>query len=73
MNESKLPPMAEAHINMTPDDGLPLRILMAYRRRCDEKWGGSGVSDGTKFLFDAMNEAQDQRAAILDRAIECLK
>ena len=59
-------------LDMTPDEELPLRILKAYRRDCNAKWASSGPGN-THQIYDAMNEAQDQRASILDQAIKVLE
>ncbi len=57
------------HVDATPDDDYPLRILRAYRENCNCKW----VADPPSALTDMMNEHCDKRAAILDKAIECLE
>ena len=64
--------MKNLFINGTPDGNYALRILKAYRERCNEKWVVDGASDGTKRLYNAMNEHQDLRAKELDEAIEIL-
>jgi hypothetical protein len=61
------------HVDMSPDDDLPLRILRAYREDCNSRWEVSGVSKAIEVLWDAMNAAQEQRAVILDRAIAWLE
>lgn len=75
----KLPPIRnrinidERWIDGTPA-GFPLRILKAYRRRCDEKFMLEGDWDeGSRKLYDLMNEHQDARAKELDRAIRILE
>ena len=52
------------HVDATPDDGYPLRILRAYRENCDIMWSDNFWSD--------TNAAQRKRAEILDRAIALL-
>lgn len=61
------------HIDATPDDEYPLRILRAYREDCNLTW--ATTTDGTPSdsrLVEAMNDMQRERAAILDRAIAAL-
>jgi hypothetical protein len=67
--------MKDLFIDGTPDGNYALRILEAYRARCREKWivEGKGVSEGTKRIYDAMNEHQDLRAKELDEAIRKLR
>jgi len=60
------------HVDGTPE-GYALRILKAYRRRCNEKWVVEGMTDNAKLIYDAMNEHQDLRAKELDRAIAILE
>ena len=56
------------HVDATPDEGYPLRILEAYRANCNCLF----VSDHYSPLLDAMNKNNKKRAEILDRAIEKL-
>jgi hypothetical protein len=56
-------------IDGTPNGEYALRILKAYRARCNEKWIVEGCDEGTKRIYDAMNEHQDLRAKELDKAI----
>lgn len=67
--------MKEMHIDGTPDGNYALRILQAYRRRCNGKWivEGKFAETNAKLLYDAMNEHQDLRAKELDKAIEILR
>lgn len=60
------------HVDGTPD-GYAIRILKAYRLRCNEKWVVEGINDNSKLIYDAMNEHQDLRAKELDRAIAILE
>ncbi|KKN91139.1 hypothetical protein LCGC14_0220040 [marine sediment metagenome] len=55
------------HVDATPDDEYPLRILRAYRENCNVRWEVSGDIDSLP--YDVMNEACEQRAKILDKAI----
>lgn len=62
----------KTHVNATPDDELPLRLLQAYRDDCDIKWSSDG-SKSRDMLAKIMNEAQQKRAVILDAAIAKLR
>lgn len=71
----ELPPLNRKpllHVDVTPDEGLPLRILRAYLEECKTKWVVTGLPDRVKAIYDAMNEHQDQRAKILRKAIQRL-
>ena len=57
------------HVDNTPDDGYPLRILRAHRENCNCKW----ASDKDNPLINIMNEDCDKRAKILDKAISSFK
>ena len=57
------------HIDATPDDEYPLRILRAYRLNCDVRW----ESNTRHPLLDQMSADQGKRAKILDRAIALLE
>lgn len=61
------------HIDATPDESYPLRILQAYRRLGDFRWSDSSndVSENN-VLVKTMNELQEKRNALLDRAIALL-
>lgn len=62
------------HVDATPDDEYPLRILRAHRRNCNLRWVPSCDPDRSpNELCAALNTAQEHRAAILDRAIEILE
>ena len=68
----ELPPLTQQptkFVDMTPDRGLALRILRAYRADCDSWWEVSGLSEDQRRVYDLMNEHQRQRAVILDHAI----
>lgn len=62
----------KTHVNATPDDELPIRLLQAYRDDCDILWStdGDGVN---KTLAEIMNKSQQERAVILDKALEKLR
>lgn len=56
-------------IDATPNDDYPLRILRAYRQNCNCKW----LSTKPNTLIDFMNDCNDKRAIILDKAIAKLE
>lgn len=58
------------HIDGTPNAEYPLRILKTYRENCNSKWESNVVNNP---ICDIMNKHQDQRARILDKAIEILE
>jgi hypothetical protein len=59
------------HINACPDSEYPIRILEAYlEMQMGTYCMGSG---GAEELADIMNEAQEERAALLHRAIALLR
>ena len=60
------------HVDMTPDNNLAIRILQAYRHNCNVKWATNSNGDCDNPLFKLMNDHNDQRAIILDKAIEIL-
>jgi len=62
----------EIDIDEAPNKNYPLRILKAYRDKCNCKWETNADSK-TKSLWEIMNEHQDQRAKILDKAIAILE
>ncbi len=57
------------HVEATPNEGYPLRILEAYRENCNCRF----VSNYKSPLIDQMNADYDKRGVILDKAIACLK
>ena len=57
------------HIDGTPDNGYVLRILVAYRENCNCRWVSEPEPNA---LVDLMNEHCEQRARLLDEAIEKL-
>jgi len=77
MAKSNFPPLTREpirEIDGTPNDGYVLRILKAYRVNCDCKWSSTSYPDLEKNdpLLTLMNEHQEQRAKLLDKAIEKL-
>jgi hypothetical protein len=75
MSKFELPPLTQQaimHVDATPDEGYPLRILRAYRENCNCRW--ATTTDGAMdALCGMMNEMCDKRAAILDKAIARLE
>ena len=61
------------YVDATPDEGYPIRILEAYRQRCDYKWSMSSDEIKENELMKSMNDAQDLRAEILERALAKLR
>ena len=65
------------HIDSTPNDDYPLRILRAYKANCDVKWSDNTTSnENTKPLnplLQMMNDHCNERATILDDAIKVLE
>jgi hypothetical protein len=73
--KTELPPFTQetlTHIDSTPDAEYPLRILRAQRSNCDCHFEVTGVGAKSKVLWDMLNSHQDQRAKILDKALEIL-
>ncbi|MCK5019552.1 MAG: hypothetical protein KAS32_21005 [Candidatus Peribacteraceae bacterium] len=61
------------HVDGTPDGGYVLRILRAYRESCNCRW--ADTTDGSETenpLLKMMNEHCEQRAELLDKAIDRL-
>lgn len=66
--------VAKHFVNATPDDEYPIRILQAHRDDCDIKWAtSSDGKDVNNTIAKIMNENNDKRAVILDRALEKLR
>lgn len=61
------------YVDGTPNGGYALRILRAYRERCNMLWETHGLGENQAVIYDLMNEAQKQRALELDKAIEILE
>ena len=57
-------------VNATPNDEFPVRILEAY---LNEGFYACGTNGEQNQFTEAMNAAQEQRNAILRRAIEKLR
>ena len=72
MKFPKLKPEPLMNVDATPDKNYALRILQAHRQNCNCKYEVHGLSKNETLLWDKMNEMQDQRAEILDKAIKKL-
>ena len=66
MNEQSI-----LHIDATPNASYPLRILITYRALCDSRYASTTDTnkDGPSAFIQMMNEMQEKRAVLLDRAI----
>lgn len=79
MKDDKIPPVTQEpimHIDSTPDNNYPLRVLRAYRENCNVTYSTdiSGDAGGSLSLVcKTMNDDQRKRAKILDKAIEALE
>lgn len=71
INDLKVTKEPILHVDCTPDDKYPLRILEAYRENCNVCWQADGQIDNK--ICDIMNAHCEQRAVILDKAIAILK
>lgn len=74
----KLPSVTQEpimNIDGTPDDGYALRILQAYRENCNCRWSSTNdpETEEKNTLLIYMNNLQDERAKLLDRAIRILE
>lgn len=62
------------YIDATPTSDYALRILRAYRQSCNSRCVSTTDPNGiNSSICNLMNEWQEQRAAILDRAIAILE
>ena len=62
----------EVWVDSTPDGNYAIRILRAFRLRCDAYYRVTGVSEERQQMYDLLNQLQKERAAELDQAIELL-
>lgn len=72
----RLPPITQQpieHIDGTPNDDYPIRILKAYRQNCNCYWEVHGLPKKEALIYEMMNEHQRQRAKLLDKAIRILE
>ena len=71
--KSELPPIngqAVLYIDATPDKDYPLRILQAYRQDCNCQWAENTTGgEPTNPLLKVMNDQNNKRAKVLDKAI----
>ena len=61
------------HINISPTPDLAIRILKAYRENCNLRWSTSSNELVDNEFTKKMNDLQDQRAKLLDKAISILE
>jgi environmental stress-induced protein Ves len=61
------------HVDSTPDDEYPIRILKMYRFACDTEFSVTGLGEEISEIYDIMNQAQRERAKLLDEAIGTLE
>ena len=61
------------HVDATPDEDYPFRILQAYRENCNCRWASSTDGQAMNPLCIKMNDDCEKRAEILDRAIKKLE
>jgi len=76
MSELKLPKLTKLPIfsvDATPDDDYPIRILKAYLLNTQCKWIVHGLPESDSIIYDMMNETQDKRRVILEKAISKLE
>jgi hypothetical protein len=75
MEFPKLTQQAIEHVDGTPNADYPLRILKAYRENCNCKWSNTRYPDLETIdpLLHVMNQHQEERARILDQAIQILE
>jgi len=70
------PPLTQEpilHVDLTPNDGLAIRILSAYRENCNCCWAeDANGSEVVNPMLVLMNENNKERAEILDNAISKL-
>lgn len=72
----KNPPLTNEpvqYVECTPDEDYPVRILQAHLQHACCSWEVHGLDEATRQIYDAMNEANERRRDILERAIRCLK
>jgi len=68
-------PQPILNIDATPDENYPLRILRTYRANCNCRWSDTKYPDLDTIdpILVLMNKHQEQRALLLDKAIDILK
>ncbi len=79
-NLSPLTQQPIEHIDGTPDNEYPLRILRAYRENCNCRWMfGTWDDEKNEYvepkdtIHSLMNQYQRERAELLDEAIRALE
>lgn len=62
------------HVDATPDERYPIRILRAHLENTKQRWASrTDGQEETNPLCVEMNKMQDKRAEILLRAIKILE
>ena len=62
------------YIDGTPNADYPIRILRAYRENCNCIWADTTEGKGSENpMLKMMNEHNEQRAKLLDKAIALLE
>lgn len=59
----------QVFVDATPDGNYALRLLTAYRSRCDVRWQTHGLDEDRAAIYKQMNEDQSRRGYELDEAI----
>ena len=71
-----LPPLTQEPlvcVDCAPDAHYPLRILQAHWQNTQCLFEVQGLPEGTTLIYDEMNKACRQRAAILEKAIAVMR
>ena len=68
----KMTQEAIKYIDATPEGSYPLKILRAYRQNCNSRYETHGLPKEDTRFWEIMNEFQELRAEILDKAIKKL-
>jgi hypothetical protein len=63
----------QSWVDATPDGGYALRILEAFRRRCDCEYRTAGLMEAQTAFYERLNRTHRERATELDRAIAILR
>lgn len=61
------------HVDATPNEDYPLRILRAYRHNCDVVYSPTDTTSKGIEIINMMTQWNIERAEILDRAIATLE
>lgn len=61
------------HVDMTPDENLPIRIIEAYYQNCKVKFNLDNIDDDSKEVCKFLNESAEHGEKILEKVLEVLK